>query len=232
MLRIVRRMASTRARVKPHYRLLGIAEDALPAEVRAAYLRKTMKTHPDVCKEPGAEHTFREVAHAYAILADPQKRKMYDSGASEEDISAESTRSRTKHRATTYEQWKVDILLYICRELGFHDPYGYAYRVQSQLAEALEAAHRTPRDFEPARKFGRENKGLLLGLTLSTVVTSGVPIVLLFTAKVVQHLDAHADDLLRPGGMQRWFVAYLWRPSRELLRTARKRLSVWLPFRG
>jgi molecular chaperone DnaJ len=39
-----------------------------------------LKYHPDRNKEPGAEDKFKEIAEAYAVLCDPEKRAAYDSG--------------------------------------------------------------------------------------------------------------------------------------------------------
>jgi molecular chaperone DnaJ len=39
-----------------------------------------MKYHPDRNKDPDAEEKFKEIAKAYAVLSDPQKRKLYDTG--------------------------------------------------------------------------------------------------------------------------------------------------------
>lgn len=52
-----------------------------------------LKCHPDRNKDPGAEATFKEIAAAYAVLSDPEKRTQYDTqgfagvaGFSEEDL--------------------------------------------------------------------------------------------------------------------------------------------------
>ncbi|KFM25328.1 Putative protein disulfide-isomerase [Auxenochlorella protothecoides] len=63
-----------------YYDLLGVATDADERTIQKAYRRQAMKHHPDRnpdAKE-GAEKKFREVAAAYEVLSDPEKRRMYD----------------------------------------------------------------------------------------------------------------------------------------------------------
>jgi len=64
---------------RDYYEVLGVARDVAPAEVKKAFRTLAMKYHPD--KNPGdaeAEVRFKEVAEAYEILSDEQKRAMYD----------------------------------------------------------------------------------------------------------------------------------------------------------
>lgn len=61
-----------------YYQTLGVARDASAEDIKKAYRRLARKYHPDVSKEPGAEERFKEVAEAYEVLRDPEKRAAYD----------------------------------------------------------------------------------------------------------------------------------------------------------
>lgn len=73
--------------------MLGVTRDADQKAIRDAFRNLALKYHPDRNKEPGAEERFKEIAEAYAVLADPKKRAEYDSrgfagveGFSQEDL--------------------------------------------------------------------------------------------------------------------------------------------------
>lgn len=64
---------------KDYYKVLGVAKSASEAEIKKAYRKLAVKYHPD--KNQGnkeAEAKFKEVAEAYEVLKDPEKRKKYD----------------------------------------------------------------------------------------------------------------------------------------------------------
>lgn len=65
-------------RFKDYYETLGVARGASHDEIRKAYRKLARKFHPDVSKDPGAESKFKEIAEAYEVLGDPQKRGKYD----------------------------------------------------------------------------------------------------------------------------------------------------------
>src|SRR5262245_11085524 len=62
-----------------YYEVLEVERAASEADLKAAFRKLAMKWHPD--RNPGdasSEHRFKEVAEAYEILKDPDKRAAYD----------------------------------------------------------------------------------------------------------------------------------------------------------
>jgi molecular chaperone DnaJ len=64
--------------VSDFYALLGVGRAAGAEEIKRAYRRLAMEYHPDRNPSPDAEAKFKEIAEAYEVLADPEKRALYD----------------------------------------------------------------------------------------------------------------------------------------------------------
>jgi molecular chaperone DnaJ len=60
------------------YEVLGVARDADERAIKDAFRKLALQYHPDRNKSPGAEERFKEIAEAYAVLSDPEKRAGYD----------------------------------------------------------------------------------------------------------------------------------------------------------
>jgi molecular chaperone DnaJ len=64
---------------RDYYEILEVSRTATEIEIKSAYRKLAMKHHPD--RNPGdkaAEEKFKEAAEAYAVLADAEKRSLYD----------------------------------------------------------------------------------------------------------------------------------------------------------
>jgi Flp pilus assembly protein TadB len=61
-----------------YYATLQIGDEASLDEVRAAYKRLAMLTHPDRSRHPKANQRMQRLNEAYAVLANPEKRTRYD----------------------------------------------------------------------------------------------------------------------------------------------------------
>ena len=64
---------------RDYYEVLGVERQASDQQIKSAYRKLALQFHPD--RNPGnteAEEAFKEAAEAYAVLADAQKRSLYD----------------------------------------------------------------------------------------------------------------------------------------------------------
>ncbi len=69
-------MAGTK---RDYYEILGVSKTANESELKSAYRKLALQFHPD--RNPNnkeAEEKFKEISEAYEVLADPQKRELYD----------------------------------------------------------------------------------------------------------------------------------------------------------
>ena len=93
---------------RDYYSVLGISPSASDEEIKKAYRRLAMESHPD--RNPGdpkGEERFKEINEAYAVLGVPQKRREHD----------------RSHRTYQKPYWSEDVLrdfdfLSIFREFG------------------------------------------------------------------------------------------------------------------
>ena len=73
------------------YSLLGLSRAASADEIERAYRRLARRYHPGV--NPGdrvAEEMYRQIQHAYAVLADLERRREYDRGATRAQAPVEA----------------------------------------------------------------------------------------------------------------------------------------------
>jgi molecular chaperone DnaJ len=64
---------------RDYYEVLGVGREATDQQIKSAYRKLALQYHPD--RNPGdkqAEEQFKEAAEAYAVLADAEKRQLYD----------------------------------------------------------------------------------------------------------------------------------------------------------
>lgn len=128
---------------KDLYKILGIKKSASEDEVRAAYRKLARKYHPDV--NPGdaaAESQFKEVAAAYEVLSDKDKRKAYD------EFGEDSLKGGfDPDKAREYQNWQ-----------------------RSRTEGARPFAGDVPFDLGDVFGFGRRQRGPLRGADIHAVV--------------------------------------------------------------
>ncbi len=64
-----------------YYAILGVTREATQEEIKKRFRQLARETHPDANPDdPSAEARFREIAEAYEVLSDPERRARYDRG--------------------------------------------------------------------------------------------------------------------------------------------------------
>ncbi|GAB5451304.1 MAG: curved DNA-binding protein [Halioglobus sp.] len=63
---------------KDYYSILGVEADADKKDIKTAYRRLARRYHPDLNAEADAEDRFKEVAEAWEVLGDDERRAEYD----------------------------------------------------------------------------------------------------------------------------------------------------------
>ena len=67
------------AQKRDYYDVLGVTRGASDAEIKKAFRRLARELHPDANPDhPSAEDRFKELAEAYEVLSDAQRRQLYD----------------------------------------------------------------------------------------------------------------------------------------------------------
>ncbi|KAG6891239.1 hypothetical protein C0995_008491 [Termitomyces sp. Mi166 len=95
-----------------YYDILGVEPSASVEDVRKAYRRKALETHPDKLDQTAtdedkrsAEKRFRDIREAFDILGDVQKRKEYDARMRLMNRNDSSYSEYLKNCLKDREQW-------------------------------------------------------------------------------------------------------------------------------
>ena len=77
---------------KNYYEILGVDKNSSIDEIKKNFRTLSLKWHPDrhanesEDKKKEAEEKFKEIAEAYAVLSDPDKKRKYDTYGTVDDV--------------------------------------------------------------------------------------------------------------------------------------------------
>ena len=163
------------------YEILGVDRTVTDAALQSAYRKLAKKYHPDV--NPGkkdAEETFKEIASAYALLSDPEKRGRFDRGeidASGQEKAPERNfyrgygddAARTKYRTEgDYDLDDLDIASI------FGSAFGRGRSGEGFRAAGGDARYALTVDFLDAAKGAVRRLTLPDGKTLDVTIPAGL----------------------------------------------------------
>jgi curved DNA-binding protein CbpA len=115
------------------YAILGVARTATTKEIKSAYRKKALATHPDKNKDVPPEEAaqaFHKVVHAFEVLTDDNSRKTYDrTGSAEQQHQG----GESQHHWSGFQFRQQDFYWY--------DGYGYEQPLKEKF-EVKEAMSR------------------------------------------------------------------------------------------
>jgi hypothetical protein len=100
-------MSFSSNRKKCHYETLGVGKDASIEEIKAAFRKLSLETHPDVAGSHVCPEKFKSISHAASILTNTRLKQVYDEQqrmSYSSRLSNHFTRSHNFHRHGTDSQ--------------------------------------------------------------------------------------------------------------------------------
>ncbi|XP_028262560.1 dnaJ homolog subfamily B member 9-like [Parambassis ranga] len=85
-----------------YYDTLNVETTATDSQIKRAFRKLAIKYHPDKNKSTDAEKTFREIAEAYAVLLNKEKRRLYDRVGHEAFLKTEASVEPDDDHETTF----------------------------------------------------------------------------------------------------------------------------------
>lgn len=104
--------------MKNYYNILGLESGCSQEDIKKAYRKLVVKYHPD--KNPEGESKFKEIAEAYGVLGDVEKRKAYDKGGS----TFEDLRDMFSGFGSTdifTQNWGIDLDIVVNQKIELRD---------------------------------------------------------------------------------------------------------------
>lgn len=88
----IRRCAAT-----AFYEILDVQKACSDAEVKKAYRKQSLLTHPDKNGHEAADEAFKMVSRAFGVLGDKEKREKFDRFGTDPDSRFESARAQAQN---------------------------------------------------------------------------------------------------------------------------------------
>jgi len=164
------------------YEVIGVPKTATQAEIKRAYLQEAKKCHPDVNPSKDATERFQALAEAYQVLGNADSRARYDAAGASASASDFEQQQRAQQQQQQHwqqpppNQGPADpfrMFQAAMEEMGIEDVKNYFTNLNRDAAVASDAARAG--NFQPARDFAWNYKGLFAGVILPTILVFRFP---------------------------------------------------------
>ena len=94
---------------KDYYKILGVGKDASDEDIKKAYRRMALKYHPDKNKNPNTGENFKEIAEAYEVLNNYDKKDTFSGTGNDSPNRNRRSRGGYKHSASFHSSDPFDL---------------------------------------------------------------------------------------------------------------------------
>ena len=105
--------------MKDYYNILEVERGCSQEDIKKAYRKLVVKYHPD--KNPDGESKFKEIAEAYGVLGDVEKRKSYDRGGSTNFEDLRDMFSSFSSNDIFTQNWGLDLDIVVTQKIDLKD---------------------------------------------------------------------------------------------------------------
>ncbi|KAF8637668.1 hypothetical protein AX17_002735 [Amanita inopinata Kibby_2008] len=140
------------------YDVLGVQPSASDNDIRKAYKRKALETHPDRLgphaseSQTGAARTrFQKVHEAFDVLSDPQRRKAYDARSANSNKPGHPPKAKVSEEQVKRAKDRMDWAL---QQQKCYEERMKAFRMKGK--EQKDALERKTKETEMTQEFLRE----------------------------------------------------------------------------
>lgn len=157
--------------MKNHYEVLGVDKTASADDIKAAYKKKAKEFHPDLNPDNKAsEESFKEVANAFAVLGDEQKRAEYDQPRSNPFM-------RDENYTRTLNENEYEDLFKFFRSPNQKPNFNRASSIFSNK-DIVQVVHLTLEEFHNGTKrtISVNNKSMVVSVPPGTAIGSAITV--------------------------------------------------------
>lgn len=130
-----------------YYETLGVAPDATPDQIKAAFRAAAVRQHPDKCPAGTADQVMGSLNRAYTVLRDPSGRQQHDRYLAvldelKVDVRRRAAALRAERERREYLDEIRSTIRELCSQLGL--PYRAKWDVagEAKLRRVLEICRR------------------------------------------------------------------------------------------